>query len=164
MVTGPNMLTEGVSKSGSGTAVLKFTVPAVKYDWSYDYGKRCGQWDAALQPDCANADGTPLANPASWCADNFCYVDADNCDKSPTASSVFPGAEGVYFSTATCNDPTQTMQQAKDEKKGFMIATIILAVLFVAAATMYITKPTGQAPAAETGTVSAKDVEVELQA
>jgi hypothetical protein len=76
-------------------------VPEVQYDWSADYGKWCGQWDTGVQPDCANADGIPF-NPASWCADNFCYVDINNCDANPIASSVFPGVEGIYFSIDTC--------------------------------------------------------------
>jgi hypothetical protein len=154
----------GTSHTGSGVAVLKYTKPASKYSWQYNYGKSCSTWDQANQPDCANADGTPLANPKPWCAENFCYVNPDNCDKSPTPSSVFPGLEGVYFSTDTC--------AAKNSmsKKDYKIATIVLAVFFALASLLAIKllMDNGKLKAASASksedAVSAGQVEVELSA
>jgi len=96
-VQGGGMLSPG--KDDDGKDVLKFTSNATVYDWPVDYGKTCGAWDMALQPGCADGAGNLTA---SSCQDNFCYVDVDNCDATARSSTVFSGADNVYFSKATC--------------------------------------------------------------
>jgi hypothetical protein len=85
-----------------GRVVYSPTQPAETYDWPLDYGNTCDDWDKTLQPDCADADGTPLVNAPYWCASTWCYVDVNNCDASPLESVSFPGAVNVWWSIATC--------------------------------------------------------------
>jgi hypothetical protein len=127
MVIGDGMLEEKLLFTGTD---------GTKYDWSSDYGKSCSQWDAALQPDCADAAGNALASPASWCAQNWCYIDNDNCDKAPTASSVFPGATDVYYSTETCATEAATDDTGINAAGTASLSSAVVATMAVLAARM----------------------------
>ena len=67
------------------------------YDYPATYGlDTCKAHDEALPPYCSE---TPKPE---WCSDNWCYVDADNCDDLVTTQSVyFPG---LAYSYSTCGD------------------------------------------------------------
>ena len=62
----------------------------------------CQAYDATMPGEgCADSSGTPMPNAPAWCAEYWCYIDADYCslDNGVVASTFFPGA---YYSTATC--------------------------------------------------------------
>jgi hypothetical protein len=76
------------------------------YCYPPEYGSfACRTWDENLEPFCANEFG-PLANRPGWCADQFCYVDPDNCvGSSYSRSGFFPHKE-LYYSYETCGSQT----------------------------------------------------------
>jgi len=75
---------DGVS-IGSGT----FFYPS-------SYGlNTCSAHDSSLAPYCDAAD------PPSWCADSWCYVDYATCSLPTAASSYFTGVT-LHYSYATC--------------------------------------------------------------
>ena len=43
------------------------------------------------------------SNPPSWCADSWCYVDTDDCDKPFSSSVFFPGLSYSYFTCGASN-------------------------------------------------------------
>ena len=54
----------------------------------------CSAHDLGKPPYC-------YRGPPSWCADSWCYVDKDNCDKPASKSVSFPG---LYYSYLTCGN------------------------------------------------------------
>ena len=58
----------------------------------------CSAHDSGLQPYCNRGGESP-----SWCADSWCYVDANNCNKPFFNSVFFPGLSYSYFTCGTAN-------------------------------------------------------------
>ena len=50
------------------------------------------------QPYCNRGGESP-----SWCADNWCYVDANNCNKASSKSVYFPELHYSYFTCGSAN-------------------------------------------------------------
>ena len=62
----------------------------------------CQAYDVTMPGEgCADSSGAPMPNAPAWCAEYWCYIDADYCslDNGVVASTFFRGA---YYSTATC--------------------------------------------------------------
>ena len=63
-----------------------------------DYGlSTCAAHDTGKKPYCMRS------NPPSWCADSWCYVDKNNCDKPVSNSVFFPGLTYSYFTCGASN-------------------------------------------------------------
>jgi hypothetical protein len=76
------------------------------------YGGACVTWDLTSEY-CSYSDGTPLPGRPSWCDDQWCYVDPNQC-YGPAAESLqetmfFPG-QPLTFSYATCSDQRALME------------------------------------------------------
>jgi len=77
-------------------------------------GSKCEAWDAGRAPDCKSA------NPPSWCAAKWCYVDPCKCklEEPPKVSAYLPDVKyqgrPVYYSYATCGaEDTYTAKHHK---------------------------------------------------
>jgi hypothetical protein len=57
----------------------------------------CTAHDSGEKPYCMRS------NPPSWCADSWCYVDTDDCDKPFSSSVFFPGLSYSYFTCGASN-------------------------------------------------------------
>ena len=54
-------------------------------------------------PDvCADEFGVPLTDAPSWCADSWCWVNADTCKTGVAESTYFPDS-GLFYSYFSCN-------------------------------------------------------------
>ena len=63
-----------------------------------DYGlSTCAAHDTGKKPYCMRS------NPPSWCADSWCYVDKNNCDKPFSNSVFYPGLTYSYFTCGASN-------------------------------------------------------------
>ena len=63
-----------------------------------DYGfAKCFEHDSQLAPFCADEDGGELAGAPSWCYQQFCYVDKNNCDVAYEQSHYF-SQDPLYYS------------------------------------------------------------------
>ena len=93
-----------VSASGSagdsgcpclGSIDLSKFSPVVDYELPTDYGHLCKPHDV---------DGTYCSGPNSdpWCAESWCWVDPDNCDKACVKSSAWFPSAPLNYSYATC--------------------------------------------------------------
>ena len=79
---------------------------------SADYGSSaCSSWDQQLSPECVNAQGlVPDSGQPDWCASKWCYVDAHNCARPNSHSTMaWPDvtglpADGLAFSYETCGN------------------------------------------------------------
>ena len=58
----------------------------------------CSAHDSGKPPYCNRGGESP-----SWCADNWCYVDANNCNKPFFNSVFFPEFRYSYFTCGTAN-------------------------------------------------------------
>ena len=58
----------------------------------------CSAHDSGLQPYCNRGVESP-----AWCADNWCYVDANNCNKPSSKSVYFPELRYSYFTCGSAN-------------------------------------------------------------
>lgn len=76
------------------------------------YGDSCGQQPETFHHDCVNSTGHPLANPASWCGQAWCWVDPCTCKLPDVAKSAYFTAN-IYYSYSNCggNDTYTTAPQ-----------------------------------------------------
>ena len=69
------------------------------YDYPASYGLgTCEKHDETLAPYCSVGTGR---SPPEWCADTWCYVDKDTCNRVNLKSSYFVDVD-LYYSYATC--------------------------------------------------------------
>ena len=74
----------------------RVTLSGIDYTYPPDYGfSSCAQHDDGQLPYCN------VANPPEWCADTWCYVDKDTCNRVNLKSSYFVDID-LYYSYATC--------------------------------------------------------------
>ena len=75
-----------------------FTLAGETTTYPNDYGlSTCAAHDTGKKPYCMRS------NPPSWCADQWCYVDKNNCDKPISNSVFFPGLTYSYFTCGASN-------------------------------------------------------------
>jgi hypothetical protein len=85
-----------------------------KESYPADLGARCEAWDLDNHPKCPGA---------SWCKQQWCYVDPCKCKLgvAPKAATYIPGAKyqgkPVHFSYATCD--AKDSYTAEEDKKTF---------------------------------------------
>jgi len=77
---------------------LQFETAGTTYYYPLDYGKGCKAHDDTLAPVCSQS------YPPSWCAENWCYVDKDDCDTFNMKSQFFPDEDELYYSYGACSD------------------------------------------------------------
>ena len=58
----------------------------------------CSAHDSGLQPYCNRGGESP-----SWCADSWCYVNVNNCNKPSSKSVYFPELRYSYFTCGSAN-------------------------------------------------------------
>jgi len=89
--------------SGTTEAQIMTNKSEITVTYPADLGGSCQPWDGEHHPDCTGA------KPASWCKNEWCYVDPKNCDIDvlPKRSLYQPGASfqslPLYYSYATCD-------------------------------------------------------------
>ena len=82
----------------SGSTYPSFTLAGETIAYPTDYGlSTCAAHDTGKKPYCMRS------NPPSWCADSWCYVDKNNCDKPFSNSVFFPGLTYSYFTCGASN-------------------------------------------------------------
>lgn len=96
----------GVSPSftADGDAFVIYTNPEdmVEYMWQPNYGTTvCAAHDEPNAPFCADEFGDPLADAPEWCAETWCYVNAETCTQGVELSGYFPDS-GLSYSYEVC--------------------------------------------------------------
>jgi len=84
---------QGITPNSNG--FLDVTIGGTIYPYSADYGTGCRAHDNNYPPSC---QGT---NRESWCTQQWCYVDPQDCNVAKTVSSYFPGID-AYYSYVPC--------------------------------------------------------------
>jgi len=84
---------QGITPNSNG--FLDVTIGGTIYPYSADYGIGCRAHDNNYPPLC---QGT---NRQSWCTQQWCYVDPQDCNVAKTVSSYFPGID-AYYSYVPC--------------------------------------------------------------
>eukprot|EP00929_Paragymnodinium_shiwhaense_P027102 TRINITY_DN15987_c0_g1_i5.p1 TRINITY_DN15987_c0_g1~~TRINITY_DN15987_c0_g1_i5.p1 ORF type:complete len:633 (-),score=127.58 TRINITY_DN15987_c0_g1_i5:265-2163(-) len=93
--------------SGNSACINPATDDGATYCYPVDFGGLgCKSYEDTLPPTCAvSSGGAAVANRPGWCADQWCFVDKDNCDSDyiddMLPSILFPNS-GLHFSYATC--------------------------------------------------------------
>ena len=64
-------------------------------------GDWCSAWDGDFNYCAGGGDSFGSEFGADWCADDWCYVDPDDCDKDTYPSTYFN--ETAYFAYGTCD-------------------------------------------------------------
>jgi hypothetical protein len=67
-----------------------------RYPPGYGFAK-CFEHDTQLAPFCADENGGELVGAPSWCYQQFCYVDKNNCDMAYEQSHYF-SQDPLYYS------------------------------------------------------------------
>ena len=84
----------------SGSTKLEVDIGGAKYLYPPNYGfAQCFEHDSQLAPFCADENGGELAGAPSWCYQQFCYVDKNNCDAAYEQSHYFKD-DPLYYSCA----------------------------------------------------------------
>lgn len=104
-----------VNKSyAEGGKCIEAMVKSAKALYEPDYGIHCGVYTEPGHPSCWNVNNEshpdtkpgqelPAAEKASWCDDQWCYVDECSCDDSKASESTYFSATTKHFySYATC--------------------------------------------------------------
>merc|ERR1719482_2604363 len=88
-----------LTSAPSGTRYPTFTLAGQTITYDNGYGlTTCSAHDTGLQPYCNRGGESP-----SWCADSWCYVDANNCNKPSSKSVYFPELRYSYFTCGNAN-------------------------------------------------------------
>ena len=72
------------------------------FEYPMTYGIGCKNWDADLQPYCADASGKALPDAPEWCQHSFCYIDPESCVLPLQFQSSYFPLSGLKYSFQTC--------------------------------------------------------------
>ena len=89
-----------------GDAFITYTNPedGAEFMWLPNYGTtECTAHDEFNGPYCADEFGEPLEDAPEYCAQSWCWVNAETCTNGVEASSYFPDS-GLSFSYDVCSE------------------------------------------------------------
>ena len=70
-----------------------------------------------LAPTCASEEGIPYADAPSWCADSWCFVNAETCSNGVIPSTYFPD-DNLSYSYNVCAEPEDEAEEGEGDEEG----------------------------------------------
>ncbi|CEM35380.1 unnamed protein product [Vitrella brassicaformis CCMP3155] len=81
------------------------------YRYPGDYGVSCATHDRLLPPFCANAEGAVRSDAPTWCHDEWCWIDDNDCTLPLKYRSAYFPSSGLHFSYQTCGSTNGSWQR-----------------------------------------------------
>jgi hypothetical protein len=101
---------------GDAMGYIKYIDPeGEEFEYPPNYGlTQCSAHDAMLEPTCADPDGFPFLDAPSWCADAWCFVNAETCTNGVIPSTYFPD-DNLSYSYDVCAVAEDEAEEGDEE-------------------------------------------------